>query len=120
MGAWVTQDLSVALLGIWQEMSMQSEIMWQMLQVSMAQLDVLRVSGNDLASQAEALCQIRSGLSVVRTQEARSRSARLWEMESRGHALEAMEKSQGTSGRGEKLELSPVKGLSEMLEETPI
>jgi len=48
MGAQVTQDLSVLLLRIWQEMSVQLEIMWQMLQVSMAQLDILRVSGNDL------------------------------------------------------------------------
>ena len=85
MGAWVTQDLSVTLLRIWQEMSMQSEIMQQMLQVSMVQLDILWVSSNDLASQAEALCQIGSGLSVVRTQEAQSRSTRLWELESWGH-----------------------------------
>ena len=62
MGAQVTQDLSVALLRICQEMSIQSEIMQQMLQVSMAQLDILWVGSNDLASQAEALCQIRSGL----------------------------------------------------------
>ena len=43
MGVCVTQDLSVMLLRIWQEMSVQSEIMWQMLQVSMAQLYVLQV-----------------------------------------------------------------------------
>ena len=120
MGAWVTQDLLVTLLGICQDMSAQSEIMWQMLQVSMAQLDVLRVSGNDLTSQAEALCQIRSGLSVVRTQEARLRSARLQEMELRGCALEAMEKSQGLSRSGEKPESGPVEGPSEMPEETLI
>jgi len=35
-------------------------------------------------------------------------------MESRGHALEVMEKSQHPSGSGEKLELGPVKGLMEM------
>jgi len=40
MGARVTQDLLVTLLGIWQEMSVQLEIMWQMLQVSMVQLDI--------------------------------------------------------------------------------
>jgi len=45
MGGWVTQDLLVTLLGIWQEMSVQSEIMWQTLQVSMAQLDILWVGG---------------------------------------------------------------------------
>jgi len=67
MGAWVTQDLLVALLGIWQEIAKQSEIMWQMLQVAMAQLEVMRVGGIDLASQAEAVYQIRSGVSVVRT-----------------------------------------------------
>jgi len=67
MGVQVTQDLSVALLGIWKEMSVQLEIMRQMLQVSMAQLDVLQVGGNNLASQAEALCWIGSGLLVVRT-----------------------------------------------------
>jgi len=61
MGAWVTQDLSVMLLGIRQEMSVQSDIMQQMLQVSMAQLDILRVSSNNLSLQAEALCQIGSG-----------------------------------------------------------
>jgi len=115
---WVTQDLSVTLLGIQQGMSMQLEIMWKMLQVSMVQLDVLQVRGVDLASQAEAVCQVRSGLSAVRTQEARSRSARLWEMESRNHALEAMERSQGPSGSGERPELGPVEGLSEMLEDT--
>ena len=120
MGAWVTQDLLVALLGIWQEMSVHSEIMWQMLQVSMVLLDILWVGGNDLASQAEALCQIRSGLSVVRTQEARSRSTRLWELESWGHALAAKEKSQGPSGSGEKLESGPAGGLSEIPEETLI
>jgi len=112
MGVWVTQDPSVTLLGICQEMSMQLEIMWQMLQVSMVQLEILWVSSNDLASQAEALCWIGSGLLVVRTQEARSRLTRLWEMKSRGHALAAMEKSQGPSGSGEKLELGPVEGLS--------
>src|SRR5882724_10989645 len=48
MGVWVTQDLSVVLLGIRQEMTMQLEIMWQMLQVSMAQLEVLGVGGVDL------------------------------------------------------------------------
>jgi len=105
MGAWVTQDLSVTLLGISQDMSMQSYIIQQMLQVSMAQLENLRVSSNDLVSQAEELCQIGSGLSVVRTQEARLRLARLWELESRGCALVAKEKSQGPS---------------EMLEETLI
>ena len=61
MGSWVTQDLSVVLLGIQQEMAEQSKIMWQMLQVFMAQLEVMRVSGIDLASQAEAVCHIRSG-----------------------------------------------------------
>jgi len=39
-------------------------------------------------------------------------------MESRGCALEAMEKSQGPSGSGEKLESGPVEGLSEMPEDT--
>src|SRR5882724_4328339 len=53
MGVQVTQDLSVALLRIWQEMSMQLEIMRQMLQVCMAQLDILQVGGNDLSSQDE-------------------------------------------------------------------
>ena len=100
MGAWVTQDLSVALLGIQQEMSVQSDIMRQMLQVSMAQLDILWVGSNDLSSQAEALCQIGSGLSVVRTQEAWSRSTRLQELESWGCALAAKEKLQGPSGSG--------------------
>jgi len=57
-------DLSVVLLRIWQEMSMQSEIMWQMVQVSMAQLESLQVISNDLALQAEALCWIGSGLLV--------------------------------------------------------
>ena len=120
MGAQVTQDLSVALLRIWQEMSVQSDIMQQMLQVSMAQLDILRVSSNDLSSQAEALCRIGSGLSVVRTQEAQSRSTRLQELELQGHALVAKEKSQGLSGSGEKPELGPIEGLSEMPEETLI
>ena len=118
MGAQVTQDLSVVLLRTWQEMSVQSEIMWQLLQVSMVQLDILRVRGNDLSLQAKTLCQIGSGLSVVRTQEAWSRSTRLQELESRGHALVAKEKSQGPSGSGEKLESGPVEGLSEILEET--
>jgi len=45
LGMQVTQDLSIVILGIWQEMSMQSEIMWQMLQVSMAQLKVLGLGG---------------------------------------------------------------------------
>ena len=67
MGLWVTQDLSAMLLSIRQEMSMQLEIMWQMLQVSMVQLDVLWFWGVDLVSQEEAMCQIGSGLSVVRT-----------------------------------------------------
>jgi len=89
-----------------------------MLQVSMAHLDILRVGSNDLASQAEVVCWIGSGLSVVRTQEAQSRLARLWELESRGHALVAKEKSQGLSGSGEKLESGPVEGPREMLEET--
>ena len=91
--------------------------MQQMLQVSMVQL-VMRVRGINLASQEELVCQIRSGLVVVRTQEARSRSARVQEMELRGHALEALEKSQGLSGSGEKLELGPVEGLMEMPEDT--
>src|SRR5882724_614545 len=120
MGVRVTQDLSVTLLRIWQEMSVQSEIMWQMLQVSMAQLDILQVSGNDLASQAKALCQIGSGLSVVRTQEAQSRSTRLWELELWGCALVAKEKLQGLSGSGEKLESGPIEGPSEIPEETLI
>ena len=120
MGARVTQDLSVVILGIRQEMSMQSEIMWQMLQVSMVQLDILRVSSNDLLSQAEALCQIGNGLSVVRTQEARSRSTRLWELESWGRALVAKEKLQGLSGSGEKPELGPIEGPSEVPDETLI
>ena len=102
MGVRVTQDLSVTLLRIWQEMSVQSEIMWQMLQVSMAQLDILRVGSNDLESQAKVLCWIGSGLSVVRTQEAQSRSTRLRELESQGCALVAKEKLQGLSGSGEK------------------
>jgi len=117
LGSGVTQDLLVMLLGIWQEMSVQSEIMRQMLQVSMVQLEVLWVRGVDLASQAEAVCRVRSGQSVVRTQEARLRLMRLWEMELRGCALEAMEKSQDPSGSGEKPELGPVKGPSEKLEE---
>ena len=94
------------------------EIMWQMLQVAMVQLMVMRVSRIDLVSQVEAVCQIGSGVSVVRTQEARSRSARVWEMELRGHALEALEKSQGPNCGGEKLESGPVEGLMEMLENT--
>jgi len=56
IGAWVTQDLSVVLLGIQQEMAKQSEIMWQMLQVSMAQLEVMRVGRIDLVSHREAMC----------------------------------------------------------------
>jgi len=55
----------------------------------MVQLDILRVGGNDLVLQAEALYQIGSGVLVVRTQEAQSRLARLQELESRGHALVA-------------------------------
>jgi len=43
MGVWVTQDLLVDWLGIHQEMSVQSEIMRKMLQVSMVQLDILWV-----------------------------------------------------------------------------
>ena len=120
MGARVTQDLLVALLGIWQEMSMQLDIMWQMLQVSMVQLDILWVGSNDLSSQAKALCQIGSGLSVVRTWEAQSRLTRLQELESRGRALAAKEKSQGLSGSGEKPESGPIKGPSEVLDETLI
>ena len=77
MGAQVTQHLTVALLGIQQEMAKQSEIMWQILQVSMVQLEVTRVGGINLESQVEAICQIRSGLVVVRTQEARLRSVRV-------------------------------------------
>jgi len=96
----------------------QSDIMWQMLQVSMAQLDILWVGSNDLLSQAEVLCWIGSGLSVVRTQEARSRSTRLRELESRGRALAVKEKSQGPSGNGEKPESGPIKGLSEVPDET--
>ena len=79
---------------------MQLEIMWQILQVSMAQLDIPWVSSNDLVSQAKALCQIRSVLLVVRTQEARSRSTGLQELELRGHALVVTEKLQGLSGSG--------------------
>ena len=52
MGVQVTQDLSMALLGIWQEMAEQLELMWQMLQVAMAQLEVTRVRGVNLESQA--------------------------------------------------------------------
>jgi len=118
MGAQVTQDLSVTLLRIWQEMSVQLDITRQMLQVSMAQLDILWVSSSDLSSQAEALCRIRSGLSVVRTREARSRSTRLWELESWGHALAVKEKSQGPSGSEEKPESGPIEGPSEVLDET--
>ena len=92
--------------------------MWQMLQVSMAQLGVIRVRGIDLVSQAEAVCRIRSGISVVRTQEARSRSVRLWEMELRGHGLEALERSQGPSCGGKKPESVPVEGPMEMLKDT--
>src|SRR5882724_3854388 len=66
MGAWVTPDLLVALLGIWQELAKQLEIMQQMLQVSMVQLEVMRVGGINLVSQAEAVCWIRSGVSVMR------------------------------------------------------
>jgi len=120
MGAWVTQDLSVALLGIRQEMSVQLEIMQQMLQVSMAQLDILQVSGNNLSSQAEVLYLIRSGLSVVRTQEAGSRLTRLRELELWGRALAAKEKSQGPSGSGEKPESGPFEGPSEVPDETLI
>jgi len=120
MGAQVTQDLSVTLLGIWQEMSVQLEIMRQMLQASMVQLDILWVGSNDLASQAEVLCRIGSGLSVVRTWEARLRSTRLHKLESQGHALVAKEKLQGPSGSGEKLESGPIEGPSEMPEETLI
>jgi len=101
LGLRVTQDLSLTLIGIWKEMSIQLDIMQQMLQVSMAQLKVLWVRGVDLVSQAEAVCQVRSGQSVVRTQEARSRSERLQEMELRGCAIEALEQSQGLSGSGE-------------------
>jgi len=39
-------------------------------------------------------------------------------MELRGHALEALERSQGLSGSGEKLELSPIEGPMEMPEDT--
>src|SRR5882724_1064507 len=99
-------------------MAEQLEIMWQMLQVAMVQLEVTRVGGINLVSQAEAMCWIRSGVSVVRTQEARSRSVRVWEMELRGHALEALERSQGPNCGGEKLESGPVEGLMEMLENT--
>jgi len=120
MGAWVTQDLSVVLLRIWQEMSVQSDIMRQMLQVSMVQLDILQVGSKDLSLQVEALCQIGSGLLVVRTREARSRSTRLWELESWGRALAAKEKSQGPSGSGEKLESGPIEGPSEVPDETLI
>jgi len=85
MGAWVTQDLLAALLRILMEMAKQSEIMQRMLQ------DVSRI---DLASQVEGVCLIGSGgVSVERTQEARLRSVRVWEMESRGHALEELERS---------------------------
>jgi len=56
----------------------------------------------------------------VRTQEARSRSVRVQEMELRGHALEALEQSQGPSGSGEKPESGPVEGLSEIMEDTLI
>jgi len=91
----------------------QSEIMRQMLQVSMAQLDILWVSSNDLALQAEALCWIRIGLLVVRSQEARLRLTRLWELELQGRALVAKEKFQGPSGSGAKLELGPIEGPSE-------
>jgi len=114
MGAWVTQDLMVALLSIQQEMTVQLEIMWQMLQLSMVQLKFLRVGGVDLASQVEAICWVGSGQSVVRTREARLRLARVQEMELRGCALEALEQSQGPSGSGEKLELGPVEGPMEM------
>ena len=97
---------------------MQSDIMWQMLQVSMAQLDILWVGSNDLLSQAEVLCWIGSGLSVVRTQEARSRSTRLRELESRGRALAVKEKSPGPSGSGEKPESGPIECPSEVPDET--
>ena len=52
--------------------------------------------------------------------EAQSRSTRLRELESWGHALAAKEKSQGPSGSGEKPESGPIEGLSEVLEETLI
>ena len=86
----------------------------------MAQLDILRVGSNDLSSQAKALCQIGSGLSVVRTQEAQLRLTRLWELELQGHALVAKEKSQGLSGSGEKPESGPIEGPSEVPDETLI
>jgi len=83
----------------------------------MAQLDILWVGSNDLSSQAEALCQIGSGLSVVRTQDAWSRSTRCrsW---SRGVVFSGKGEIAGSSGSGEKPELGPIKGPSEMLEET--
>ena len=84
----------------------------------MVQLEVTRVWGIDLVSQAEAVYWSRSGVSVVRTQEARLRSVRVWEMELRGHALWALERSQGPSGSGEKPELGPVKGPMEIPEDT--
>jgi len=55
---------------------------------------------------------------VVRTREAQSRSTRLWELELRGRALAAKEKSQGPSGSGEKPESGPIKGPSEVPDET--
>jgi len=57
----------MALLRIRKEMAKQLKIMWQMLKVAMAQLEVMRVRGIDLASQVEAMCQVRSGVLVVRT-----------------------------------------------------
>jgi len=52
--------LSVVLLRIWQEMSVQSEIMRQMLQVSMVQLDILRVGATTWCCKLKHY--IRSGV----------------------------------------------------------
>ena len=55
---------------------------------------------------------------MVRTWEARSRLTRLQELESQGRALAAKEKLQGPSGSGEKPESGPIKGPSEVPDET--
>ena len=118
LGMWIMQDLLLAPLGVHKEMAILLALMHQMLQVSMMQLEVSCISSMDLGAQAEVICNIGWGTSVVRACGARLKSAHAREPEHRGRALEELEKYQGPSGTGEKLESDPIEGLIAELDDT--
>jgi len=76
--------LSIVLLGVHEEVAMQLELMWKILQVSIAQLEMLCICSVDLGAHAEVICNIDQGTLVWRTQEARLKLAHARELEHRG------------------------------------